>query len=58
MKVLLSLVVAALGAILAYAAIRSPDGIAWFHLLGMGLSVAALILIWLSPGWQPKQPPP
>jgi hypothetical protein len=58
MKAILSLVVIALGAILAYAAIQSPDGIAWFHLLGMGLSVVALILIWLLPSWQPKQPPP
>lgn len=58
MKTILSLVVAALGAILAYAGIQSPDGVAWFHLLGMGLSVVALVLIWLAPGEQPKQPPP
>jgi predicted lysophospholipase L1 biosynthesis ABC-type transport system permease subunit len=58
MKALLSLVVAALGAILAYAGLHSPEGIAWFHLLGMGLSVLALILIWVLPGDQPKQPPP
>jgi hypothetical protein len=58
MKALLSLVVAALGAILAYAGLHSTDGLAWFHLLGMGLSVLALILIWMAPGDQPRRPPP
>ncbi|MGE5266683.1 MAG: hypothetical protein ACM3L9_04870 [Deltaproteobacteria bacterium] len=58
MKALLSLIVAALGSILAYAGLHSPDGVAWFHLLGMGLSVLALILIWVAPVDQPRQPPP
>ena len=34
------------------------SGLAWWHLLGMGLTVLLLALIWLWPGQrQPKQPP-
>jgi len=34
------------------------SGLAWWQVLGMGLTVVLLVLIWLWPGErQPKQPP-
>jgi hypothetical protein len=58
MKFLLSGVAAGLGGLLAYDGLTSPDGLAWFHLFGMGASVAVLLAIWLSSaGEQPKGPP-
>jgi hypothetical protein len=33
--------------------------LSWWHLIGLGLSVAFLALVWLSPNiGQPKAPPP
>lgn len=35
------------------------SGLAWWHILGMGLTVLLLALVWLWPGErQPRQPPP
>ena len=35
------------------------SGLAWWHILGMGLTVLLLVLIWLWPGEsQPRRPPP
>ncbi len=59
MKVLLSFLIGVLGAVIVYAAFSSPGGPAWFHVLGMGVSVLALLIIWLFPSSdQPKGPPP
>jgi hypothetical protein len=39
-------------------AFGSPEGPGWLHLLGLGLSVAVLLVIWLWPGIeQPRKPP-
>jgi hypothetical protein len=59
MKILLSILVAALGAVILSLAFGEPAGPGWLHLLGLGLSVAVLLVIWLSPGIdQPRRPPP
>ncbi|MBI4724375.1 MAG: hypothetical protein HY765_05185 [Rhodomicrobium sp.] len=37
----------------------AESGLAWWHILGLALSVLFLVLIWLWPGTrQPKEPPP
>ncbi len=34
------------------------SGLAWWHILGMGLTVLLLAMVWLWPGpRQPKRPP-
>lgn len=59
MRIVLSLLVAALAATLLYIVFHAPDGPAWFHLLGLGASVVVLLLIWLFPaGRDPQRPPP
>ena len=59
MKVLLSFLIGVLGAVFVYAAFSSPVGPAWFHVLGLGVSVLVLLLIWIYPtSDQPKRPPP
>jgi hypothetical protein len=59
MKLVLSVIAAALLAVMASLALGEPEGPGWLHLIGLGLSVAALLVIWLWPGIeQPKRPPP
>jgi hypothetical protein len=59
MKILLSSLAAALGAVILLLAYGEPQGPGWLHLIGLGLSVAVLLVIWLSPGIdQPRGPPP
>jgi len=59
MKIVLSVLAAALGAVILSLAFGTPEGPGWLHLLGLGLSVAALLVIWLWPGIeQPRKPPP
>lgn len=39
--------------------LSEETGLTWWRLLGLGLSVLFLILVWLWPGdRQPNQPPP
>ncbi len=59
MKILLSVLIAAMAAVIVFAAFGSPGGPAWFHVAGMAASVLVLALIWVYPGIdQPRRPPP
>ncbi|MFO1090031.1 MAG: hypothetical protein U1E46_10710 [Hyphomicrobiales bacterium] len=59
MKLILSLLVAVMAAVILYAAFGGTGGLGWHHLIGLGASVLVLLIIWVYPGIdQPKSPPP